>query len=91
MSSVLLLLNMQTTKTIKASEACFFIRSRAHFAEAMQKAGYCLPAKHSAMCTLHFMYGIRFKTYYCPKLVDKNLLKMCHHPPTKEILLEKLN
>ena len=76
---------------IKASDACFFIRSRKHFAEAMQKAGWCIPSIHSAMCTLEWMYGVRFGTYYCPRTSHRNLSKLCHHPPTKEILLRKLN
>ena len=81
---------MQPT-TIKASEAAFFIRSRKHFNHALSNAGYLLPSLHSAMCTLQWMFGIRQGTNYCPKKSDRNLTKECHFPPTKEILIGKLN
>ena len=75
---------------IKASSAAFFIRNRKHFHEAMEKSGFCLPSMHSAMCTLEWMYGVRFGTYYCPQIKDRNFSKTCHHPPPKNILIEKL-
>ena len=74
-------------KTIKASDAAFYIRSRAGYCEAMSNAGWLMPSLHSAMCTLDFMYSIRLGTHYCPKKVDKRNDRDCHHPPTKEILM----
>ena len=81
---------MQVNQRIRAADAAMVIRSRKHFAEAMAKTGYYLPSLHSAMCTLQWMYGVRFKTYYCPLKRHRDLTKECWHPPTKDILLRKL-
>ena len=66
------------------------VQSKAELYEVLIRNGWYLPSyKSTAVCEDYLMGVIKGK-YYCPKFSDICLLP-CFTPPTKEVLIGKLN
>ena len=79
------------TNTVSHAKVNLYVRNKATYFEAMGRAGYKMPSKHSRLCTLDFMMGVRSGVFYCPTVADCKSLKQCYSMPPTEILMEKLN
>ena len=67
-----------------------YVRNKPKLYEAMGRSGWELPSIHASVCTIHFLFEVRKGVFYCPKTAEIGALQKCFSPPTKEILLEKL-
>jgi hypothetical protein len=74
---------------VPLNHALHIARGKDETYEIMQRNGFYLPKKSSALCTLEYLRGVIMGSYQVPHQ-DEIRIKQCPQPPNMSVIIDKL-